>query len=48
MRGGNHSAGATPSGFQQYLGPYLNQAPAPWMPPTSDYVHHKGPVVWAR
>lgn len=36
---GNHSAGATPCGFQQYLGTYLNQAPAPWMPPTSDYVH---------
>jgi len=36
---GNHSPGATPCGFQQYLGPYLNQAPAPWMPATSDYVH---------
>ncbi len=37
--GGIHSAGATPCGLQQYLGPYLDQGGAPWQPATSDYVH---------
>jgi prepilin-type N-terminal cleavage/methylation domain-containing protein/prepilin-type processing-associated H-X9-DG protein len=37
--GGIHSAGATPCGLQQYLGPYLDQKAAPWQPATSDYVH---------
>lgn len=36
---GAHSPGATPCGFEQYLGPYLEQKPAPWIPASMDYVH---------
>lgn len=36
---GFHSPGATPSGFEQYLGPYLEQKPAPWVPAAMDFVH---------
>jgi prepilin-type N-terminal cleavage/methylation domain-containing protein len=36
---GIHSPGATPSGFEQYLGSYLEQKPAPWVPAAMDFVH---------
>jgi prepilin-type N-terminal cleavage/methylation domain-containing protein len=36
---GVHSPGATPSGFEQYLGPYLEQKSAPWVPASMDFVH---------